>query len=285
MKIKKIEEILNKENIHNSHKYLLETLEVLKKNAVKDNEEKKAKYIWCLEKIYLIKTTFEKAFLDLQKNEFKEAWYKFDKCDIELGFLKKHFNFKKNECNLLFIENEIPKYQKLFPYTVFFSRESIESDFTCSICGAKVGIKSRCEHKIGEIYNGKMCCRKAEKIEFLAMALVNNPVDKYTVAVTGRENYCLLETLIEYVKDPYEDWSYDIIPLKESKYQNTGRNEKCPCHSNKKYKNCCINEKRKHFKFKVNNNDPNKKPLPFKTFNLIKKEKPFKKKSSVMIFR
>jgi hypothetical protein len=98
-------------------------LKRLKNIAVDNNNQQDAKDIWCLETIYLIKKLFLNAFKSMKDNNFKSAWNDFDQCDIELGFLKKHIKYDDNKYDLLFIEKEIPKYQELFPYDFFTSRE------------------------------------------------------------------------------------------------------------------------------------------------------------------
>jgi hypothetical protein len=162
------------------------------------------------------------------------------------------------------------KYQELFPYDFFFSRESIESDFTCSICGAKFGLRrNNCSHEVGEIYNGEMCCRIINKVELLGISIVRKPFDKYTILhAEGVEyNYYLLEKLMEYLDNPFETWdtisrSLSGITKNDPLYRNLGRNDKCPCGSEKKFKKCCMVEKKegsKHYKFgeKVKNSKTN----------------------------
>lgn len=64
---------------------------------------------------------------------------------------------------------------------MFMSRESIIKKSKCSICGQEHSLSKSCGHKIGEIYNGEMCLKEVVDMEFLAMALVTNPVDRFTV--------------------------------------------------------------------------------------------------------
>jgi hypothetical protein len=252
-----------------------EELKRLKRIAIESAKEDETNYIWCLEQIYTVKKLFIGAFNQMKEGKFQEAWYSLDRCDIELHFLKPHFNYSDNSYHLLFIEDEIPKYQKLFPYDLFASRESIESDFTCSICGAKMGIRNKCGHKVGGIYNGEMCCRIVNKIEFVAIALVRKPFDKYTILnVEGREyNYLILQNLMKYLDNPFEKWGYEI-ELREwnykndERYKNTQRNDLCPCGSGKKFKKCCLisKDKVKHYKIWGENKKFHEKPLCETTF-------------------
>jgi predicted RNA-binding Zn-ribbon protein involved in translation (DUF1610 family) len=153
--------------------------------------------------------------------------------------------------------------------------ESIESDFRCSICGSKIGIRNRCSHKIGEIYNGEMCGRIVNKIEIKGISIVRNPFDKYTIleAQGVSYNYALLETLMKYLDNPFEKWGYDIEYMdwdykKDLRYKNVNRNDMCPCGSGKKFKKCCLinHEKTKHYKIYGDNENFFKNPLPYNEF-------------------
>ncbi|MDO0823322.1 SEC-C metal-binding domain-containing protein [Desulfosporosinus nitroreducens] len=243
---------LKKEDITNN-------LKEQKELAVRNDNQDQAKYIWCLEQVFKVKSLFIEAFNLMKKGDFEKAWLSLDRSDIELSFLKPHFDYSDNKYELEYIEKEIPKYQKLFPYDFFSSRESIESDFTCTICGAKLGLrKNECGHRVGQIYNGEMCGRQVNEIEFISISIVKKPMDKYTILhVEGMEyNYFLLETLIQYLDNPFEKWGYDIEEFdwnykNDERYKNIGRNDVCPCKSGKKFKKCCLIDKRKtkHYKF------------------------------------
>lgn len=242
---------------------ILEILAKHKKRAVQNNQEDLAKDIWCLEQVYKVKKNFIQAFKNMKKQNFYEAWILLDRSDIELSFLRKHFDFSNNEYHLSFIEEYIPKYQKLFPYDLFFSREAIESDFTCSICQKPMGIRNHCEHIVGEIYNGEMCCRVVNKIEFLGFAIVKNPFDKYCVPmIQGIEyNYEILNDLVSVLDSPFDEWdlevSEEIWHYKNFKqFKGAKRNKPCPCGSGIKFKKCCykkIGRKITHYNIIVKN--------------------------------
>ncbi len=226
-------------NIHN-------ILHALKHRAVEGSNEEEAKNIWCIEQVYKILNSYISAFNMMKAGKFTEAWNLFDRSDIELSFLRKHFDYNNNEYKLKFIEEKIQLFQKLFPYNIFFSREAIESDFTCSICGSKMGLRSGCSHKVGEIYQGEMCGRVVNNIEFIGMAIVSDPFDKYTVPIIEgvSYNYYMLENLLTHLESPFDDWNLEIIEEKwsykdDDKYKNVGRNDICPCQSGKKFKHCC----------------------------------------------
>ncbi|AIY81699.1 SEC-C motif family protein [Clostridium botulinum 202F] len=275
MDIKNIEELFKLKNNNLLTSNIEPELKRLKKIAVENMKQDEAKHIWCLEKVYLAKKLFIEAFRLMKEGDFERAWNNLDRSDIELNFLKSHFDYSDNKYDLLFIENEIPKYQELFPYDLFTSRESIESDFTCSICGAKIGIRNKCEHKVGEIYNGEMCVKVVNKIELLGIAIVRKPFDKYTILhVDGIEyNYFMLENLMKYLDNPFEKWGYETEWREwnyknDETYKDIGRNDLCLCGSGRKFKKCCLinKSKVKHYKLWGECKNFNKKNIPFSTF-------------------
>lgn len=88
---------------------------------------------------------------------------------------------------------------------------------------------------------GEMCSMIIEDFELLALAIVKNPFDKYTVLFPeGLEyNYEMLEMLVDNLNTPYDRWN--ITEYKEliDEYRDSGRNDKCPCGSGSKYKKYC----------------------------------------------
>ena len=277
MEINSIEELLKQNYVDFNN--IENNLKQLKKSAVESDDQKEAKHIWCLEQILKVKKLFINSFNSMKNNDFEIAWYDLDRCDIELSFLKSHFNYTNNEFNLLFIENEIPKYQELFPYDLFSSRETIDSNFSCSICGGLQGIRNTCHHKIGEIYDGEMCYRIVGKMEPLGIAIVKTPFDKYTILKIKdiEYNYFLRESLMKCLNNPFEKWGYDIEVRqwdykKTDLYKHVGRNDMCPCGSNLKFKKCCLktHNPMNHYKIWGDNNNFLKNPINFNTFNTKK---------------
>lgn len=217
-------------------------LATLKKDAVKVNDQERAKYIWCLEQVYIVIKHYLDAFSKLKEKEYYEAWCLLDRADIELSFLRKHLDYSGNKYYLEFIENNIHQLQNLFPYQYFMSRESVVKKWFCSICNEEINLRKSCGHKIGDIYNGEQCFRVAGDIQFLAIAIVTDPFDKYSVIFPdGMEyNYQMLDNLMNYLKHPYERWNLVVTKKLKPKYEGLGKNRKCICNSGKKYKMCCL---------------------------------------------
>ncbi|MEO2206702.1 SEC-C metal-binding domain-containing protein [Paenibacillus pabuli] len=224
-------------------------LKSLKAIEVSHNNQFVAKEIWCIEQVYKVIQGYLTAFRNLQEKKHFDAWLAFDRADIEFSFLRKHLDFQDNKFNLQFYDKMIFQYQKLFPYQYFMSREMVVKRASCSICGETVSIRRPCGHRIGEIYNGNHCGRIIEDAEFLAIAIVTNPFDKYTVLfLEGMEyNYAMLDNLLGQISGPHDDWDLDVLKEKREEYIKIGRNQPCPCNSGEKYKHCCHNTEKELF--------------------------------------
>lgn len=216
-------------------------LKELKAKAVSQNNEALANEIWCLETISSIQQLYISAFNSIKNGKHFDAWQSYDTIDISLSFLRKHFDYSDNQYNLEFIDEYTRKFQKLFPYKYFMSREAIIKKQSCSICGKINTIRNRCEHEVGELYMGEMCSRVIEDVEFLALSIVTNPFDKYTVLFPqGMEyNYEALDILFKGLNTPYDRWILEIEKKLKPEFEGAQRNAPCPCGSGNKYKKCC----------------------------------------------
>lgn len=255
---------------------IIDELTKLKYNAVSQGDQEEAKNIWCLEQIYKVINHYLVAYKNLFDKNYFEAWCELDRADIELSFLRRHYEYSENKFNLEFIEKNIIQLQKLFPYKHFFSRESTTKKWKCSICNNPITLRNSCGHEVGEIYNGEQCGQIAEDIEFHGLALVTDPFDKYTVIFPeGKEyNYFMLENLMKYWTNPYEKWELQTTWEVNEEYKNLSRNDYCKCDSGIKYKNCCLNtdqDRHEHHKLLFLEKDPNTfKPMKKQTFNTWK---------------
>ncbi len=230
-----------------------ESLKKVKDRFVKENNQREAKEMWCYEQTLKIQDTYLKAYQQMKQEDFYKAWCSFEQCELALGFLKPYFSISDNEYFLNFIDKHAKQYHSLFPYKIFMSPEILEIEKTCNICGGKVSIRKPCGHEVGKIYNGEMCIRIVTKMEFLGASFVESPLQKYSVPFMIDErtsktvdhyNYALVSYLIKRLQSPFDSWDVHWTKRKQphSKFKSVGRNDKCPCGSGKKYKNCCLKE-------------------------------------------
>lgn len=236
-----------------------ETIKKQKEQASSDGDEYTANYLWCFYQIFLVQKNYTDAFWNMKNKKYEDAWFLLDRADIELSFLEPHYEKYFGEpvgirFQLLYIMNTIKRFQMLFPYKLFMSREAIIKEEECSICGEKIRLRGGCKHKLGHLYNGKQCCYRVTDMQFLGMALVTDPFDKYTfLNIQGHDyNYTTIDFIMDNLKSPYDLWNVKKIKVKIPNFKNAGRNDSCPCGSGKKYKKCCMgtsNEMMDHFVF------------------------------------
>lgn len=277
MDLKQIESILRNSGSANNL-LLKKEIETSKSKAIYRQDEELANKLWCLENINEIQFLFISAFNNLKKKEYYQAWSDFSNIDIKLCYFREHsenYYTDSDEYGLLFIEEYSRKFQKLFPYKHFMSRESIIKKQSCSVCGTEITIRKKCKHTVGELYMGEMCVRVVSELQFLAFALVRDPFDKYSVIFPQdlEYNYGILEELLNRLETPYEKWDLTVTKRIGERFINARRNDLCPCGSEKKYKNCCKNTKKElinHYDIKLNQNKGNNPILRYKEFGTWK---------------
>jgi hypothetical protein len=235
-------------------KQIRESLQSLKKKAVAEGNEEEAKNFWCYETIRSIQNQYISAFQMMKTQYFYPAWCLLERVEIDLGFLERHFNLNNNGSDIFllsFIKKHTGQFQSLFPYRAFFSPGFVALEKKCSICGEPISIHQPCGHIAGEIYRGEMCEREITNVELIEISIVNNPVQKYSVAFMFGENaedntedpynYCHVDYVVRGLAHPFTSWDIYWTTKKRSisEFRNIGRNDKCPCGSGKKFKVCC----------------------------------------------
>jgi hypothetical protein len=232
---------------------VLANLATIKDSAKQANDEKLANECWILGRIFKVQRAYVEAFNLLMAKKYEEAWNLYERIEINLSNLNRHIDYSKNEYCLLFIALQTVNFQKLFPYKLFISREMVIGKEKCTICGKEItSPRNACEHIVGNLYMGEMCCREVMEFQLVSMAITDKPFDKYAfIKPEGYEfNYGALEILLERIQSPYGLWKLAIIKEKDEKFDYIGENEKCPCGSNEEYGKCCQNTDRE-FKLRL----------------------------------
>ncbi len=244
----------------------------LKKEFLLKDDQKNVKLIWCLETMYDIQYLYKQVWNELKKKNFYEAWCVLERCEIALKNLQKHKTHLFEQFGFSQILSLVLKLQNLYPYKLFMSPEILEKKVRCNICNSIVSMRNHCGHMIGEIYNGELCIRIVEDAEFLGVAMIEEPVQKYSVPFskdekTGKQidqyNYQLLEYLLDHISNEFENWDVNNTTKKYSinYFKETNRNDKCPCGSGKKFKKCCLPKQEvemPHIEFIFDNVEPGK---------------------------
>ncbi len=245
-----------------------------KTQSVKDGDQDQAKQLWIYQTIIEIHQLYRNAFTLLKEKSYYKGWCQLERVEIAFHNLKRHFSFDKKKYFLWTIEKAVRNLQIIFPYKMFGSMEIVKKKVTCTVCNQQISIRNPCAHIVGEIYNGEMCGRYVIEADILAISLVENPGNKYSVMFlkdekTGEQtdnyNYDILDYLFNElnITSPYEFWDLEVsqreIQLED--YGKIGRNDPCSCNSGTKFKNCClrkVGDKYPHYEFiLVNPSDKN----------------------------
>jgi hypothetical protein len=252
-----------------------EALAQYKKEYVDRNDQTEAKKCWIYEQVLKIQELFEQAFSELQRTEYYPAWCTLEKCEIAIHFLLPHIDAIGGDNHKInFIETHIRRFQSIYPYAVFFSPEILELEKKCNICEQVISLRSPCGHRVGEVYNGELCYRIVTKFEFIGSAIVDTPLQKYSVLFladeqTGQQkdhyNYAPVEYVTNALASPYIAWDVLLTTRKHSitKFQNVDGTQKCPCGSKLTFEQCCSNKNEiemKHYQFSLSEHPPGKAP-------------------------
>ena len=242
-----------------------EALASLKCSAVRTGDQHAAKTMWYLERVLSAQDHYLRAFSDIKAQRFFEAWCELEKTEGDLTALQCHDTRFWHECRLDFIHTYTAKWQSLFPYKIFLSPELLVTEMVCSVCGQRVLPRTFCGHRPGEIYDGEMCVAEVTKMDVLGLAMVEKPVQKYSVPFLRDErtdkhvdhyDYTVVRYLSGALQGPFDGWSAERTHRRQShsRFSDVGRNDPCPCESGKKYKACCLREAgvlRPHIEFSL----------------------------------
>jgi hypothetical protein len=226
-----------------------QTLAQLKAEALFEDDQAKAKALWCLQQVLHVQNLYFGAFHRLEEGDFYRAWYDFERIEHALLSLQRHLSEENWQA---FRVDEIAKHtanwQSLFPYRMFLSPEMVCRG-ECSVCGQVVQPRNPCGHIVGEIYAGEECHRVIKSIDaVLGMAMVSNPVQKYSVlfpngsAEKDTFRYEAVKYLIQALREPFDDWDVAKTVRRQPHlhFTGVGRNDPCPCDSGRNTKNAAF---------------------------------------------
>ena len=220
-----------------------------KELAASENNQLTAKALWCLEQIGQIQDSFVDAFNSIRDGKYKEGWDGLERCENHLKSLDRHLTEEDGEFGLEHVRKHVEQFQELFPVKWGFSPGILYKEVRCSICDARIGLREGCEHRNGEIYSGEMCARVVKAAQILHVALVDNPAQKFSVIFPDEEKNDTLEKIQELsiqLETPWLGWSLTREDRRthHPAFRGIGRNDRCPCGSEKKFKRCCSNKER-----------------------------------------
>lgn len=112
------------------------------------------------------------------KQRFSDSWSALQD-SIDLIRTIKKFTIAQPSL-ILFLEEQLPSLENLYPYNSFLSMGWIIHEEICSICGHSPR-SSSCTHISGELYSGKVAHKIAIKGEIDHLSIVKHPKNKRCV--------------------------------------------------------------------------------------------------------
>lgn len=218
--------------------------------AVLAGDEAEAAMYWKAETIRSVQRGFIEAFEHLRGGEYYKGWCQLERCEIQLELLLQHFvPSPSDEHRLALIGRMIQRWQELFPYRAFFSPEILKKRIVCSICKSRVTPRTDCGHVKGRIYRGESCHHIIKQAEILSISLVENPVQRYSVAFfsgpdgsqVDHYDYGNVKFVADRAQSAFQEWHSEIgkrmVPAKLAEHLT--EDDHCPCLSGKTFGTCC----------------------------------------------
>ena len=220
---------------------ILNYIEDKLQKSININDEDEANKYWYWKSTLLVKQNYFKVFELFKDNKFEEAWNLLENIEKHITIMLDNVEDCAYDFGVKYIQEKVNYIQKLFPYSLFFSREMVVLESHCSICEQKNSIRKSCHHIPGKLYMGKICQRIITKADLLGVSIVSNPKDKYAIAHINKKeyNYELLKYFLTNINDPYDDFVVEESYVLKVEYQGIDDNSICPCGSKIAYKDCC----------------------------------------------
>lgn len=200
---------------------------------------------WHLARVAEVRAIICKVFESFRGEKFLKAWEDLEKIENIIHWMNKNSIIEDVfYINELYIS--VCGLQSLFPYTVFASPEFIIKKQKCSICNKSTSPLNSCEHIPVMVYNGEMCSRIITEASIASIALVRDPVQKFSVILPEKDphDYARLRFVIDRLKGPFSRWRLKSTKIRYSHelFADWRPESECPCHSGFPYASCCALE-------------------------------------------
>lgn len=215
--------------------------------AIEMNNEQLANSNYVFREYFRLFCNISTYFELLENRKYRFSWDKLQDC-LELIKHIRYFVEPNNRLELDELFDLLTDYEKLYPKFTFTSSEYVISKSVCSLCG-KSTQSLDCPHIKGHLYWGKLAQEEIQEIkEIQAICIVSHPEDKRCILespddISEDEKYFKLREYLD-LNLPYLQ-NFSLSSKKEIRQKDieiVGRNDLCPCGSNKKFKKCCGKE-------------------------------------------
>lgn len=225
----------------------------LLKNGIKLEDDGIANQAWFIHKITKSRLGFIRCFKKLKAENYYKVWCDLEQIELALAWLQNNPFYDPSAFGVDELAELITTWQRSFPYTIFFSPEYTTKDRTCSICGESADPWSACPHEARRVYCGRECVRIVKKAELLAISLVRNPVQKYSVGFLADDagnkgdhhDYSMVKFVVDRIALSFDRWRSEWTKAyhPHTLFGHVPTDAACPCESGRKYSDCCLRER------------------------------------------
>ena len=181
------------------------------------------------------------------RTEFYEAWCSLEQSELACGWLNRNPLVPELMPDVRRTLTLVRTWQALYPYKLFISPEFVIRSEECSICHQPTGPWSRCDHRPGSVYCGRLCTRLVKGMSLRGVSIVLEPVQKYSVLRiqqgdgSDQFDYRAVKWVRERVRSAFDEIAMRkterFRPHDQVKLQS--ETDLCPCDSGRTYRSCC----------------------------------------------
>lgn len=207
------------------------------------------------------------AWRSIKGREFFEAWCTLERAEIVLVALQRNAELAVDDFRVAELLALVVRWQSTYPYSVFASPEFHIKSEICSICRCKISPRVSCGHRVGKIYNGRECHRIVQGMQLLGVAIVNAPVQKYSVLHPWKDDpdsHVLVGYVSSLLRGPFDFWGLEWTYRWENFPNAIVGDDICPCMSGYTFDLCCAQRqgiRRKHVQVALAHSPPPDIPL------------------------
>jgi hypothetical protein len=183
------------------------------------------------------------AYRCMAQGKFYDGWCRLEDAEIGFGLLVENPFVEELVCLIQSRGELVALWQSLFPYRHFASPGMLYKKWECSICGKQSTPVEPCGHIRGRVYAGQLCSRIIREAVPNHVAIVTDPVQKYSVLELDYD-FSVVRYVLDHLTGPFHRWDGKWTHKRHphAKFADRPPEGPCPCDSKLRYSECCLLE-------------------------------------------